>query len=451
MKKSILIVCSMFILLAGAAAQQKGSFDIFSFMAPKGFTTEKTAAYAVVKKDNGAQYCNSFIMKARISSGNAKADFEADWQSHAAKQGVAKPANSSTGNQNGWTVTGGYGTATFKNQPFYILISTFTGKGITWCVVHYFNNESFSNDIAAFTASIVPDENKIAALAANTNTINNPVQQPTMPAGGMLMTKYTTSFNDGWTATVKSDYVQVVKAATEVRLYYINDALEKQRPNTVEPEAWYWDKIVAPAFMAPAPQKWVQVTYPVIYFYEGDATDKATGKQVYVAMKVIYEGGARVVVAIAKNKAAYQQQYPHPNDLNRMLGYNKFALTLADLPGTWVKNSGNGMEYYNAYTGNYTGLSAISTTDEFVFNGNGSYQSTHRYANTNNGGTQFGGMDYKGWVTVSDWELLATNRVGGKTKKFWGQLEAIKGGYLLILTDSDYEPLKYVLYRKQIN
>jgi hypothetical protein len=243
--------------------------------------------------------------------------------------------------------------------------------------------------------------------------------------------------------------VQVTKAETEIRLYYVNDALEKQRPNTVEPEAWYWNKIVEPAFTAPSPQKWIQVTYPVIYFYEGDAIDKTTGKQVYISMKVIYEGGARVVVAIANNKAVYQQQYPHPNDLNRMLGYNKFAVALSDIVGTWIKNGGNGVEYYNAYTGGYTGMSAISTTDEFRFVGDGKYQSTHRYANSNNGGTQFGGMDYKGLITVNEWELLATNRVGGKTKKFWCQLEAIKGGYLLILTDSDYEPLKYVLYRKK--
>ncbi len=449
MKKILLIVCALFTLLANADAQQKGSFDMFTFTTPGGFTTEKTADYAVIKKDNGVQYCNSFLMKARPSAGTAQADFEADWQNHAAKQGVARPANTNTGNQGGWTVTGGYGTASFQNQPFYILISTFTGRGITWCVVHYFNNESFSSDIAAFTASIVPHESRIAALAATANANNGAVQTPVATSGGMLMTKCNTSFNDGWTATPKTDYVQVTKAGTEIRLYYVNEALEKQRPNTTDPEAWYWNKMVEPAFTAPHPQKWVQVTYPVIYFYEGEAIDKATGKQVYIAMKVIYEGGARVVMAITGSKAAYQQQYPHPNDLNRMTGYNKFAVTQKDMVGTWVKNDGGGVEYYNAYTGGYTGMSATSTTDEFVFSNNGSYTSTHRYANTNNGGTKFGGMDYRGTVTVSDWQVLATNRVGGKTKKFWCQLEAISGGYLLILTDSDYEPLKYILYRKR--
>jgi hypothetical protein len=442
---------AIFVLLTfSLTAQQKGSFDIFTFTAPKGFATETADGYVAVKKDNGIQYCNSFLIKARTSAGNAKTDFDADWQTHALKHGLAKPDKSSSNTQNGWTVTAGYGTAYFKGQPFYVMVSTMSTKGITYCLVHYFNDDKrFNNDIAAFTASVVPDETKIAAIATTGNANSGSAPMPIATNGGMLMVKSTTNFNDGWTATPKADYVQVTKAGTEIRLYYVNEALENQRSNTMEPEAWYWNKIVESVFTAPNPQKWVQVTYPVIYFYEGDAIDKATGKRVYVAMKVIYEGGARVVVAIASSKAAYQQQYPHPNDLNRMLGYNKFAVTLSDIVGTWAKNGGNGVEYYNAYTGGYAGMSAISTTDEFVFNGNAAYQSIHRYANTNNGGTQFGGLDYKGRVTVSDWELLATNRVGGKTKKFWCQLEAIKGGYLLILTDSDYETLKYVMYRKK--
>jgi hypothetical protein len=33
---------------------------------------------------------------------------------------------------------------------------------------------------------------------------------------------------------VRPDYVQVNKASTELRLYYVKDALEKARPNTVD-------------------------------------------------------------------------------------------------------------------------------------------------------------------------------------------------------------------------
>ncbi|MBK7801823.1 MAG: hypothetical protein IPJ55_03930 [Chloracidobacterium sp.] len=58
-------------------------------------------------------------------------------------------------------------------------------------------------------------------------------------------------------------------------------------------------------------------------------------------------------------------------------------------------------------------------------------------------------MQYRGQFTVGDWDLTATNRVSGKAKKFWAQFQAVRGGFLLILTDSDYEPLRYTLFKKR--
>lgn len=50
----------------------------------------------------------------------------------------------------------------------------------------------------------------------------------------------------------------------------------------------------------------------------------------------------------------------------------------------WTGGGGGGVEYYNAY--GYQGMSVISTSDEFVFAANGSYQSTHNSANMSGGG-----------------------------------------------------------------
>lgn len=112
---------------------------------------------------------------------------------------------------------------------------------------------------------------------------------------------------------------------------------------------------------------------------EATAQDCRSGRSVYVAMKIVYAGG--------------------------------------------------GVEYYNAYSGAYTGIAA---------------DSTHRYANTANGATRFNGLDYQGRFSLpTPWELHATNRVDGKTNKFWARLEAVRNGYVLVLTDSDYEPLPY--------
>ena len=130
-----------------------------------------------------------------------------------------------------------------------------------------------------------------------------------------------------------------------------------------------------------------------------------------------------------------------------MRNANRFAVSAEDLVGTWTGGGGGGVEYYNAY--GYAGMSAISTSDEFIFASNGTYQSTHDSANMSGGGTTFAKLQYKGNFTANDWNLFATNRVSGKTKKFLSHFQAVRGGFLLILTDSDYEPLKYTLFKKR--
>ncbi|MDX1956391.1 MAG: hypothetical protein SFU20_12745 [Chitinophagaceae bacterium] len=263
------------------------------------------------------------------------------------------------------------------------------------------------------------------------------------------LSKPTTNFDDGWTSTPTTDYVKVTRPGVEIRLYYADDGLEKIRSNTQEPSTFYWNQWVLPQFNIAQAERWSGVEYPVIYFMQGTGVDKQTGQSCHVAIKVIYEGGAQVVMAISQNQSAYQQLFPHPNDLNKMLGYNKFAITESDIIGTWTKNGGGGVEYYNAYTGNYAGMSALSTSDEFVFKTGGNYQSTHNSANTQNGSTQFNGINYAGKFQASDWELHASNRVSGKTKKFLAQFIAVKGGLLLQLTDSDYTPLVYTMYKSK--
>jgi hypothetical protein len=345
-------------------------------------------------------------------------------------------------------MTFGASRGTFNNIQFVVTVTTYAKDGLTWCVASVFNDQKYIETAQQFSGAVVANTALFATKATQSN------QAPSSTGSGNAkpssgITLATTNFDDGWKSTPASDYVLVTRPNMQVRLYYVNTALDDARPNTVSPEQWYWLNIVSPAFTVSSPQKWEGVTFPVVYFQEGEGVDKQTGSRVYVAMKVIYQGGANVVVVTAPSKAAYQAMFGHPNDVDRMLGYNKFGVTRDDIIGTWSKTGGGGVEYYNAYTGNYAGMSAISSGDEFTFNRNDTYSSVHNAANTNNGSTTFSGLNYAGSYSVNVWELMAGNRVGGKTKKFWCQLTAVKNGFILTLTDSDYEPLKYVLYKRK--
>ena len=130
-----------------------------------------------------------------------------------------------------------------------------------------------------------------------------------------------------------------------------------------------------------------------------------------------------------------------------MLNANRFAVTAKDITGIWKGSGGGGVEYYTAYSGTYAGMSAVSSTDEFVFHSNGTYSSTYRSASMNNGGAQFGGQDFKGNFNVTDWNMTATNRYKGKTTKFNAHLIAVKNGFLLYLSDPDNSSINYTLYK----
>jgi hypothetical protein len=439
----------LFVFCLASQAQVR-SFDIFKYKAPPKYILKDSLNKIYYELVEGNKYCQLYIFPAVQGEKDIDKNFQLDWESYAAKPfGIKAPEPSTKTRQTigGTEVLFGASRGTYNNIQFVVTVTTFAKDGLSWCVASVFNDQKYIETAQQFSNGV---EANTALFASKASPVKQAPPSPgTNGKSGSGITLSTTNFDDGWKATPMADYVQVVRQNMQARLYYVNTALDEARPNTVSPEQWYWSRIVAPSFTVGNPQKWESVSYPVIYFQDGEGVDRSTGAKVYVAMKVIYQGGANVVVVVAPSKAAYQAQFGHPNDVDRMLGYNKFGVTKNDIIGTWSKTGGGGVEYYNAYTGNYAGMSAISSTDEFTFNSNDTYSSVHNAANTNNGSTTFSGLNYKGNFSVNVWELMATNRVSGKTKKFWCQLMAVKNGYILTLTDSDYEPLKYVLFKRK--
>lgn len=444
-------------LALGAAmcgsAQQKTSYDIFSYSAPQGFELKGDSKRVFLEKVDGKAYCQLYLWPAMAGQSDVEKDFARDWEAFATKAyQIAAPQSKDRKSAAGWDVVLGGARGAYNGINFVMSVATYTQKDITFAVVAVLNDPKFLPATQEFMGSVLPDASKFQRPAAPGGTTTPPVTagSPPVQAGpGWRIAKPRTNFDDGWMAEPLPDHVRVTKGSTEVRLHYVDKALDDAKSNMVDVPEYYWSKYVAPTLQVSGPRKWSGVQYPIVYFMEGTATDKRTGKRCYVALKVVFEGGARPMVVVAPDQHTYQQMYPHPNDVNRMLSYNKFAITSADVTGSWATSGGAAMNYVNVYSGEYAGMRAISTSDEFTFHANGAYQSTHNSANTSlSGTTRFAGLKYDGRFTASDWELVATNRVEGKTKRFLAQFIAVKGGFLLHLTDSDYTPLTYTMFRK---
>ena len=441
----------MFLLLvAGIPMEgQLKSYDIFSYETPKGFSLQKLDAALFYSKKDSKSYCQLFLYPATTSLGTPEADFNANWNSFARNsgQGIHDPETKETDTANGWHSIMGAARGRYGNKSFVLTLTTLSNGEISFYTASVFSDQKYLPAVQEFTGSIQPDLQLYAGKQKSTAPAVTMQNQSTSQSGQTGITKFNTRFDDGWFATATNDYVKVVKDNTEVRLMYINDALDQARPNTVDAADYYWNHYVSPNFQMAQAEKWSGVEYPVIYFKQGAGTDPATGKPCYVALKIVYSGGARPILVIAPDQQQFRQQYPHPNALDRMLNYNKFALSVADITGKWTGGSGAGVEYYNAYNGTYAGMSAISTSDDFEFKTDGMYTSAYRSASSNMGTTRFGAIDYKGKYHITDWTLRAENRYKGKTTLFNAQLIAVKNGFLLYLSDNDAPSMNYTLIK----
>lgn len=448
--KGILIMVILFLYTEKSSAQQTNTFSIFTYAVPKDFVLKDNKAKLFYEKSEGKNYCQLFLYPAVSGQSDAEKDFETNWNFFArnASQGIGNPETKEKDTANGWQMIFGAAHGSYNRKPFVLTLTTFTKGDITFYAATVFSNEKYLQASQDFITGIDPHIEKFVHKNNNAPA-NLPVTTSTLGNNKTIMTKYNTNFDDGWYATSGADYVKVTKAGTEVRLHYTDWTMDDARPNTVDAPEYYWSKYVTPYFDVSNPQKWAGVQYPVIYFMEGSAIEKKTGKACYVAIKIVYSGGAKPIVIIAPNQSVYQQQFPHPNDADRMLNYNKFAVTANDIVGKWSGSGGGGVDYHNAYDGRYITSHTLSTSDEFTFNSNGTYTSTYRSANINGGNAQFGGQDFKGTFSVTDWQVTATNRFGGKTTNFIAQLIAVKGGYLLYMEDPEYRSTNYTLFKQK--
>jgi hypothetical protein len=154
-----------------------------------------------------------------------------------------------------------------------------------------------------------------------------------------------------------------------------------------------------------------------------------------------------VITVFAPNAAYFNANFTSTADFNRMWNYNKYYATVADIIGEWKNSGGNGIEYYNVYTGNSVGMATAHVSDKFIFNNNGTYQSEHTGTSTFQGSVSHGKSNYTGTYTLNDMILKATGRKAGDPGEFTCYFEAVKYGFMLRLINKKYSGENIILYR----
>lgn len=284
-----------------------------------------------------------------------------------------------------------------------------------------------------------------------TQTVTAPVvvAAPVTAPVGTGFTFTSTNFDDGWVSTIAADFVQVTKGSMTVLLYYGSKITDEMRNSNIEFSDYYWNTLVAPHYQVKSAVRLQEsYTFSRTYFIEGEAVNPKTGKSCYLALNVLVNAGvASPVLAIAPDKNAYYQQFPEPKTLGNMTGYNKFALAAKDLIGTWEESSGSSVSLYNTYTGNYAGANSTQSYDKFKFDADQSYTSKHVGASSVYGNNTAFQQEYKGKITVTNWDISMTHRWKDATESYHAQFEVVRGGRILHLQRKDASGIQYHLVR----
>ena len=157
--KHLLVVLSFLVCFpVGSLAQDSDTFDIATFQPPAGWKKVNKDGVVIFNSSNQQKgtYAMIAVYRSGESSGNAKNDFEGDWQQFIVGQfGIkTKPQIEPAKNTEGWAIiTGG---AAFENEQgtSVVALNTFSGFGKTFSLAAIFNSQDYVPTIEAFVSSI---------------------------------------------------------------------------------------------------------------------------------------------------------------------------------------------------------------------------------------------------------------------------------------------------------
>lgn len=446
-----IIACATLLATAPAMifAQQK-TYDLFSYTAPKG--------WSVLEKENIIQYtvtdvvkrtwAQVSLVKSTTSKGNADADFASEWKELAignyrhlgiTEQLLAKD----TQTFQGWKLVSGMSKFVFNKDSCAIVMNTFSNGKRCMSFFITSNTTVYGPELETFIASI------------------NLQQPPTQPTNAGVMNSgavkavsdnrfkfNTTNFDDGWTSEAKEDWVQVTKGSLKVLIHFPREGtVFPADPDVLTNAAW--NILVAPRYSNLKNYKTAYInTYVRPYLGMGTVTDNATGHDVFV---VLYrQGQSGWLEFVARDKNSFVNEYKFDPEtiawnsesdllkpLERMVGYNKFAIDKNDFQGTWTSDFSGMQQLYSVYTGNYAGMNIHQSNAEFVFNPDGTYQWKLLVVSGMVGSQSYAQAKSSGNFSVpNNWQLYFSQiEKGPKTyNAYWS---CIKGARLLNLADAN--------------
>ncbi len=421
---------------------QKENFDIVTCSPPKGWKRElkpEALTYYIINQKKKT-WCKISVLKSIPTKGNIEADFNSEWETMAKPLGTGTPQLSDITGSEEWKMKNGAATFNFNNAESVASLTTISGNNVCVSILATTNSQEYISIIQDFLNSV-----KLAkpATPAQQKTVTTKPDTNSSKKGSFTFT--TTNFDDGWTSTVKEDWVETTKGSIRVLLHYPNKKADAYNSVLKEEDYNAWNTLVAPRYSNMKDFAWRSIqSWQSVSFMEADATENSSGKNVHIVLfkKHYSNGSGRYLEFISPAKADYEKEFGpyHNTELDwdkvaNMQYRNKFSVAPNDIIGKWSTTDYASVSYYYVNTGGLAGTATTSTADEFTFLPGNNYQSQHSGASGMVGSMKFSNQEYKGKSEVTNWNITLTNRFQGATEKYDAYFEAIKGGRVLLLTD----------------
>jgi hypothetical protein len=256
-----------------------------------------------------------------------------------------------------------------------------------------------------------------------------------------IKVQFSTQFDDGWTSTMKSKWVEVSRSnGVVVRLHPGIEVPEDMRVVGIEQEklGYYLSQVVGDRYTPQNFEIFPSQNSGSWYYGQGNVTESATGRQYFLGFMVDFrEGMGYSIEVTAPDEDTYIKTFNGFEAIQKMQNYNQFQLTLAALAGTWEEETGS------VQTSN-----VIRNGHRFVFDRNGHYQSQHNLVSGSVESLGAKVLDYEGEVSLNGWSMALTNRFEGKTEVYNAFFELTANGSVLRMIGTDRTGgLEFVLSR----
>jgi hypothetical protein len=303
----------------------------------------------------------------------------------------------------------------------------------------------YEKDISAFLESI--SLKKINTVAKRQERKSEKTTTPAAITKKDGFAFSTTNFDDGWTSTVKEDWVEVTRGPIKVLIHYPKEGtIFPADPEPLTNAAW--NILVAPRYSNLKNYKTTYIsTYNRPYLGMGTATDNASGKEVFIVLYRQGETGWLEFISNDKNSFIGQFRFDPEairwdsetellRPVEKMVNYNKFAVAASDFTGTWTSDFTGVQQLYHVYTGNYAGMNIHQSNQEFVFRAGNLYNWKLLVVNGMVGNTKYTEVKSSGQFSVPNNWQLHFSKIESGAKTYHAHWSCIKGARQLKLLDA---------------